>query len=142
MQYGVRPCAVAVFFVLVAFLWTLLFQHSIAYPFLFLFFGAAMGSAWFGGIIAGFLAVTLSSFLVAFFFVPPFFSMSLSQPSQTYFAAFVFSAIAITLVSSAMKRSEIAVCNARDQLEAKVQERTAELWQSNQELQESWRRLR
>jgi len=142
MQYGVKPCAIAVFFVFVAFLWTLLFQHAIAYSFLFLFFGAAMGSAWFGGIIAGFLAVALSSLLVAFFFVPPFLPMTLAQPSQTYFAAFVIFAIAITLVSSAMKRSEVAVRNARDQLEAKVQERTAELRQSNQELQESWRRLR
>lgn len=142
MQYGLKPCAIAVFFVLVAFLWTLLFQHAIAYPFLFLFIGAAMGSAWFGGIIAGFMAVALSSLIVAFFFFPPLFSISLAQPSQTYFAAFVFSAIAIAVVSAAIKRSEIVVRNARDQLEAKVQERTAELRQSNQELQESWRRLR
>jgi PAS domain S-box-containing protein len=142
LRYAVKPCAIAGFFVLVAFLWTLFFQHAIAYPFLFLFFGAAMGSAWFGGIIAGFMAVALSSILVAFFFVPPYLSMSLAEPSQTYFAAFVFSAIAITLVSSAMKRSEVAIRNARDQLEAKVQERTAELRQSNLELQESGRRLR
>jgi K+-sensing histidine kinase KdpD len=141
MQYGVRPCATAGFFVFVAFLWTLLFQHTLAYPFLFLFFGAVMGSAWFGGIVAGFLAVVISSLLVEFFFVPPLFSMSVAQPSQTYFAAFVFCAIAMTLVSSAIKHSEAAVRNARDQLEVKVQERTAELRQSNQELLESGRRL-
>jgi PAS domain S-box-containing protein len=142
MQYGVRPCAVAGFFVFVAFLWTLLFQHTLAYPFLFLFFGAVMGSAWFGGIIAGFLAVVFSSVLIEFFFVPPLFSMSVAQSSQTYFAAFVFCAIAITLVSSAMKRSEVAVREARDLLEAKVRERTAELQRSHLELQESGRRLR
>jgi len=123
MHYGVRPCAIAGFFVFVAFLWTLLFQHNLAYPFLFLFFGAVMGSAWFGGIIAGLLAVIFSSLLVAFFFVPPFLSMSVAQPSQTYFAAFIFCAIAMTLVSSALKRSEAAVREARDQLETKVQER-------------------
>ena len=71
MQYCVKPCTIAGFFVLVAFLWTLLFQHAIAYPFLFLFIGAGMGSAWFGGIIAGFIAVGLSSLLVDYFFVPP-----------------------------------------------------------------------
>ena len=103
MQYGVRPCAIAGFFVFVAFLWTLLFQHTLAYPFLFLFFGAVMGSAWFGGIIAGFVAVIFSSLLIEFFFVPPLFSMSVAQPSQTYFAAFIFSAIAMTLVSSALR---------------------------------------
>lgn len=142
MQYGVRPCAIAGFFVFLAFLWTLLFQHTLAYPFLFLFFGAVMGSAWFGGIISGFLAVAFSSFLIAFFFVPPFFSMSVAQPSQTFFAAFVFCAIAMTLVSSAMKRSESAIRDSRDLLEAKVQERTSELQRSHVELQESARRLR
>jgi PAS domain S-box-containing protein len=141
MQYGVRPCAIAGFFVFVAFLWTLFFQHNLAYPFLFLFFGAVMGSAWFGGIIAGFLAVILSSILVEFFFFPPYFSMSVAQPSQTYFVAFIFCAIAITLVNSAIKRSEVAVREARNQLEGMVQERTAELRQSNLELQESARRL-
>jgi hypothetical protein len=142
MRYGVRPGATAGFFVLVAFLWTLLFQHAIAYPYLFLFYGAVMGSAWFGGILAGFFAVILSSVIIAFFFVPPFLSMTVAEPSQTYFAAFIFSAIAMTLVSSALRRSETAVRNARDQLEAKVQERTAELQQSNLDLLESGRRLR
>lgn len=142
MQYGVRPCAVAGFFVFVAFLWTLLFQHTLAYPFLFLFFGAVMGSAWFGGIIAGFLAVVFSSVLIEFFFVPPLFSMSVAQSSQTYFAAFVFCAIAMTLVSSAIKRSEAAIRESRDLLEAKVLERTAELKRSHLELQENGRRLR
>ena len=142
IQYGARPCAIAGFFVFVAFLWTLLFQHSLAYPFLFLFVGAVMGSAWFGGIIAGFVAVVFSSVLVEFFFVRPLFSMSIAQPSQTYFAAFIFSAIAMTLVSSALRRSETAVREARDELETKVEERTAELQRSHLELQESGRRLR
>jgi hypothetical protein len=126
----------------VAFLWTLLFQHTFAYPFLFLFFGAVMGSAWFGGIIAGFLAVLFSSFLVTFFCVPPLFSMSVEQPSQTYLAAFIFCSIAMCLVSAAMRRSEAAVRDARDLLDIKVQERTAELRQANLDLQESGQRLR
>jgi hypothetical protein len=142
MQYAVKPCAIAGAFVIVAFLWTLLFQHAIAYPFLFLFFGAVMGSAWFGGIMAGFVAVGMSSVVVAFFFVPPFLSMSVAQPSQTYFEAFIFCAIAMTLVSWALKRSEVAVVAARDQLEERVQERTAELEKSNLEIKESEQRLR
>lgn len=134
IQQVVKPCAVAGFFVLVAFLWTLLFQHAIAYPFLFLFIGAVMGSAWFGGIVAGFVAVGLSSLLVDYFFVPPFFSMSLAVPSQTYMASFVICAIAVMLVSAALRRSQNAVRDARDQLEAKVQERTAELQETNLDL--------
>jgi PAS domain S-box-containing protein len=142
MWYGVRPCAIAGFFVLVAFLWTLLFQHDIAYPFVFLFFGAVMGSAWFGGFIAGLVAVGLSSVLTAYCFVPPYFSMSVESLSQTYLASFVLCAIAMGLVSSAWKRSETAVRNARDELESKVLERTAELRRSNLDLEESGRRLR
>jgi signal transduction histidine kinase len=133
-QNVLKPCAIAGFFVLVAFLWTLLFQHAIAYPFLFLFFGAVMGAAWFGGIFAGFIAVCLSSLLVDYFFVPPFFSMSVAVPSQTYMASFVVSALATTLVSAAQRRSQNAVRDARDQLEAKVQERTAELQATNLDL--------
>ena len=129
-------------FVLVAFLWTMPLQHVIAYPFVFLFFGAIMGSAWFGGMIAGFVAVALSSLIVTYFFIPPLFSMKVATDSQSFLAAFIVCAIAITVVSSARKRAENAIRFARDQLEAKVHERTAELQQSNQEIKESERQLR
>jgi K+-sensing histidine kinase KdpD len=142
IEYGLRPCAIASSFVLVATLWTFPLQRFIAYPFVFLFFGAIMGSAWFGGLTAGFVAVVLSSFLIDYFFVPPLYSISVAKESQSFFAAFIACAIAITVVSSARKRAENAVRNARDQLEAKVQERTAELQRSNLEIQESERQLR
>ena len=142
MEYVVRPCAIASFFVFVALLWTMLLQHVIAYPFVFLFFGAIMGSSWFGGIIAGFVAVALSSVIVTYFFVPPLFSMSVAKDSQSFLAAFIVCAIAITVVSSARKRAENAIRVSRDQLETKVQERTAELLRSNLEIQESERQLR
>ena len=142
MEYAVRPCAIAGFFVFVAFLWTMPLQHVIAYPFVFLFFGAVMGSAWFGGIIAGFVAVALSSVIVTYFFVPPLFSMYVAKESQSFFAAFIVCSIAITVVSSSRKRAENAIRIARDQLEAKVRERTAELQRSNIEIKESERQLR
>jgi PAS domain S-box-containing protein len=141
-EHALRPVAVAVVFVLVALLWTFPLQHVIAYPFVFLFFGAIMGSAWFGGVVAGFVAVVLSSLLVGYFFIPPVFSMSIAKESQSFFTAFVLCAIAITGVSSARKRAESAVRTARDELEVRVQKRTAELEQSNRETQESERQLR
>ena len=134
--------AIAVVFVLVALLWTFPLQHVIAYPFVFLFFGAIMGSAWFGGIVAGFVAVILSSLLVGYFFIPPFYSMSIGKQSQSFFTAFILCAIAIMVVSSARKRAEAAARVARDELEVRVKERTAELEQSNRETQESERQLR
>jgi PAS domain S-box-containing protein len=142
MEQGLRPLAIAGFFVLVAFLWTLLFQHEIAYPFPFLFLGAVMGSAWFGGIIAGFIALIISTVLIDYFLVPPLYSMTVAVRSQSFFAAFTLCAVAMMLVVASRRRSERAIREARDQLETRVQERTAELRRSNLELEESGLRLR
>jgi PAS domain S-box-containing protein len=142
MEYALKPCVIAGCFVVVAMLWTFPLQRVIAYPFVFLFFGAIMGSAWFGGFIAGFLAVLMSSLVIDYFFVPPFFSISIAKESQSFFAAFILCSIAITVVSSSRKRAENAIRIACDQLETKVQERTAELKQSNLDIQESERQLR
>ena len=142
MDHVVKPTSIAVVFVLVALLWTFLLQHLIAYPFVFLFFGAIMGSAWFGGMFGGFMAVALSSLLIDYFFIPPFNSMSIGKESQSFFTAFILCSIAITVVSSARKRSETAVRTARDELEERVRERTRELEESNREIQQSERQLR
>jgi PAS domain S-box-containing protein len=142
LNYGLKPCGIAVSFVTVALLWTFPLQHVIAYPFVFLFFGAIMGSAWFGGAIAGFIAVVLSSLVVNYFFIPPLYSIAVAKESQSFLAAFIISAMAISIVSSARKRAENAVRFARDQLEVQVQVRTAELEQSNLEIRESERQLR
>lgn len=135
MDYALRPCAIAVVAVIVALLWSFPLQHVIAYPFVFLFFGAIMASAWFGGFVSGFVAVALSSFLIDYFFIPPLYSISVAKESQSFFTAFILCAIAITIVSSARKRAERAIRRARDELEEKVRERTAELEQSNREIQ-------
>lgn len=142
MEQVIRPCTIATLFVFVAFLWTLLLQHVIAYPFVFLFFGAIMGSAWFGGTLAGFFSVALSTMVVSYFFIPPLYSMNVAKESQSFLAAFIVCAIAITIVSSARKRAENAIRAARDQLEEKVQERTAELQRSNLAIRERERQLR
>jgi hypothetical protein len=142
MEYAIRPCAVAGFFVLVAFLWTFPLQHFFAYPFLFLFLGAVMGSAWFGGRIAAVICILLSTALIDFFFIPPFYSFSVNGVAETYWVAFILCAIALGWVNSSLRRSEKSIKEARDQLEERVLERTAELQRSNAEIQESERRLR
>ena len=142
VEYWLRPCAVAGFFVLVAFLWTLLFQHLVSYPFLFLFLGAVMGSAWFGGRIAGIISVILSTLTIDYFFIPPLYSFAVNQVAQTYTVTFIICAFVMSWVSATRKRSETAVREARDQLELRVAERTAELQQSIAEIKESERRLR
>ena len=142
MEYGFKPIAIASCFVIVALLWTFLLQHVIAYPFVFLFFGAIMGSAWFGGICAGFAAVVESSFLITYFFIPPLYSITVAKESQSFLAAFILCAFTISIVSSARKRAESAVRIARDELEIKVHEWTADLERSNLEIKESERQLR
>ena len=142
VAFFAKPFGIAGFFVLLALLWTFPLQHLIAYPFVFLFFGAIMCSAWFGGYVAGSMAVVMSSIVVTFFFVPPFYSMSIAREFRSYVAAFALCAIAIAMVSSSRKRSETAVRAARDQLEIRVQERTAQLQRSNLEITERELQLR
>lgn len=141
-DYCLRPVAVAGFFVYVAFLWTLLLQQWIPYPFLFLFLGAVMGSAWVGGAIAGFASVVLSTLAVGYFFLPPVFSFKISATAESYFISYIVCAAAISWLSAAKKRTETAIREARDHLENRVRERTAELERSNREIQERERRLR
>src|SRR5260370_40109609 len=83
-----KPLGIAVFFVLLALLWTFPLQRVIAYPFVFLFFGAIMCSAWFGGYIAGSMAGGLSCVVDTFFFIPPFYSMSIAREFRSYVAPF------------------------------------------------------
>jgi len=111
-------------------------QHlfDFPYPFLFLFFGAVMVSAWIGGMGAGLFAVLLSTLFVDYFFVPPFYSWQISTTAETYFLAFVVCAVVAGWISSAKKRSEVALEEARNQLEIKVSERTAALMQTQAEL--------
>jgi PAS domain S-box-containing protein len=142
MEHGLKPLAIAVFFVLVALIWTFPLQHVIAFPFVFLFFGAVMASAWFGGFIAGAWAIVLSSVLIAFFFMPPLYSIAVNSELKTYYGAFIVCAIAITTISAARRRSENMSRAARDDLELRVRERTAELEQSNLETLERERQLR
>ena len=109
-------------------------KHFFPYPFLFLFLGAVVASAWFGGMAAGLFAVMLSIVAVDYFFIPPVNSFTLNAAVILYLASFVVCALAASWVSSAIKRSEVALKEARDQLEARVTERTAALMETEAEL--------
>jgi PAS domain S-box-containing protein len=142
LEHAIKPFATAGAFVLVAFLWTLLLQQILAYPLVFLFFGAVMGAAWFGGRMAGLFAVVQAAILVAYFFVPPVFSFTIDKNSKSYFVAYIVASSAATLVTLMKRHTEEAIRHARDTLELRVAERTSELERSYRELQRSEHELR
>jgi K+-sensing histidine kinase KdpD len=141
LKFGslVYGSGIALSCVAAALLSTLFLQRLFPYPFLFLFFAAVMVSAWFGGTIPGLFAVFLSTLTVDYYFVPPFHSFVINATDSAYFVAFVICAVVASWVSSSKRYSEEALKDARDQLEARVAERTAELRKSVTELQENQR---
>ena len=134
LRYGIALVCVAA-----ALSASVLLQRLFPYPFLFLFFAAVMASAWFGGTAPGLFAVFLSTMAVDCFFVPPFHSFAINATDTAYFAAFVLCALAASWVSSSKRNSEEALREARDHLEARVTERTAELQKTIAELRENER---
>ena len=112
-------------------------QRIFPYPFLFLFFAAVMGAAWFGGAGPGIFSVLLSTLAVDYFFVPPFHSWAINATDMSYFGSFVACALAASWVSAAKKRDAEALREARDQLEVRVAERTAELANSISEREQA-----
>src|SRR5437667_10183278 len=130
-----RSFVLALVFVLAALVPELfIVKHYFPYPFLFLFFGAVMASAWFGGMTGGLFAVALSIVAVDYFFIPPVNSFVVNAAAIGYLAAFVVCALIASWVSSAQKRSEQALKDARSQLEIRVIERTEELMKTEAEL--------
>jgi len=139
MVVMIRRYGIAALCVIAALVSSLVLQRYFPYPFLFLFFAAVMTSAWFGGTQPGLFAVFLCTLAVDYYFVPPFHSFAINATDSAYFAAFILCALAASWVSSSKKKSEVALLEARDHLEARVAERTAELLKMITELQENER---
>src|ERR1051325_11801657 len=115
----VRSFFLSLLFVAAALVPELLLKRFFPYPFLFLFFGAVIGSAWLGGMVSGLFAVSFSILAVDYFFLPPYFSFTISPEAAIYFAAFVACALIASLVSAAKKKNDIALKEIRDQLEVR-----------------------
>lgn len=135
----IRRCGIALLFVAAAFVSTLLLRRLFPYPFLFLFFAAVMASAWVGGTVGGFLAVLVSTLLVDYFLLPPYYTFTIAPTDVAYFIAFILCAAAASWVSASERKTEEALRQARDELELRVAERTSDLQKSLAELQEKER---
>jgi C4-dicarboxylate-specific signal transduction histidine kinase len=127
-------CGLAVALVATALAVTLLLQSVVSTAgFLFFYIGVVL-SAWFGGKWSGGLAVVLSALAVAYFFTPPIYSFAINRQSLPIFIEFAASALVVGWFSSWRRQAEAELRYARDELQLRVEERTAELKQTNEQL--------
>lgn len=129
VQYGMAILSVAVALVLALLLVGVMDTIPLLYA-------AVVISSWYGGRGPGLLSVFLTTLAVDYFFVPPFQTFKLGIYLIPRLAVFLMSAILISWLSDKRKRIEGSLKQAHDEMEAKVIERTADLKQTNEKLQE------
>jgi two-component system, LuxR family, sensor kinase FixL len=100
-----------------------------------LLYAAAVLSAWLGGVGPGLLAALLAAVVVDFFITPPLYSITLDFDFLLRIAVFALSALLVGWLSSRRRRMEDALRQSHDELELRVQARTADLTQTNARLQ-------
>jgi PAS domain S-box-containing protein len=134
LRYGIAVLSVAIAIGLGFFL----LRHFEAKltPFLF----AVAATVWYAGTGPGVLAIVLSVLSLNYFFLRPFFSFSpISYADLVYLTFCTFCALAVGWVSAVRRRGEQELRQAREELEAKVVERTANLQRSEGYLAEAQR---
>jgi C4-dicarboxylate-specific signal transduction histidine kinase len=100
-----------------------------------LFFCSVMFSSWYGGLWPGVFAALLSVVALDYYFIPPLYALGISLEEAPDMIVFVATALFIGWLSGEQKRAKESLRHARDELDAKVQERTAELKRANEQLQ-------
>jgi K+-sensing histidine kinase KdpD len=100
-----------------------------------LFFCSVMLSSWYGGLWPGVVAALLSFVALDYYFIPPLYALGIGLEEAPDMIVFVATALVISWLSGEQKRAKESLRQARDVLDAKVQERTAELKRGNEQLQ-------
>jgi C4-dicarboxylate-specific signal transduction histidine kinase len=100
-----------------------------------LFFCSVMLSSWYGGLWPGFFAALLSVVALDYYFIPPLYALGIGLEEAPDVFAFVATAFFISWLNGNQKRAKESLRQARDELDAKVRERTAELKSANEQLQ-------
>lgn len=100
-----------------------------------LFFAAIVITTWFGGTGPGIFAIAFATLVLDYYFISPVPGFTLRTADLPYLAEFVPPALLSGWFTRKRKEAETALKEARDHLDAKVQERTAQLRQTNQQLE-------
>ena len=99
-----------------------------------LFFCSVMLSSWYGGVWPGVIAALLSVVALDYYFIPPLYALGISLEEAPDMIVFLATALFIGWLSGDQKRAQESLRQARDKLDARVQERTAELKRANEQL--------
>jgi|GEM_PF-2225294 len=100
-----------------------------------LFFAATLISAYVSGIGPGLVAALLSSLAVAYFILPPAPSWNMSVADFPLLVTTSLSALFVGWLAGRQKQADDLLRQARDSLELRVREQTADLVRSHQALQ-------
>jgi PAS domain S-box-containing protein len=92
-------------------------------------------AAWFSGLWPALFASVLATLAIDYFFEAPLYTLTLELSHLPHLAVFVLLAAIFASTSSARRKAEQSLKQARDELEVRVLERTAELQRSNDQLQ-------
>jgi two-component system, LuxR family, sensor kinase FixL len=102
----------------------------------FLLLTPAAVAAWYVGIGPAVLALLLSTLALAYFFMPPLYSFAVRPDRVPYLVAFSVFGLLTSWLAVSLRRAEQSLARARDEFQVKVQERTAELQRSNDQLRD------
>ncbi len=107
-----------------------------------LFFAAVMICAWYGGMGPGLLATVLAGYCSAFYFANPPLRPGFGWDDAIRLGVFLMVALLISWLTWLRKRADTALRASFEQLEIRIDQRTAELRGANAALRESEERFR